>query len=331
MPENILITGGAGYIGSHVNLELHRRGYKTIIIDNLSSGHAELVPHGTLVITDIGDQAGLRDVFKAYDIDAVMHFAAHAYVGESVQNPAKYYANNVINTLRLLGIMKEFNVDKIIFSSTCAIYGIPEEIPISESCPTHPVSPYGRTKLMVEQILKDYSVAHGLNYVSLRYFNAAGADENYRIGEWHVPETHLIPRLLESASNPDFVVELFGTDYDTFDGTCVRDYIHVSDLADAHIIALTYLLQGGISDCFNLGNGNGFSVKEIVNAASDVTGIKLKITEAVRRDGDPAILVGNTDKIREKLGWQPKFTDIDEIIRTAWQWHRYKNKQYGAD
>lgn len=321
----ILITGGAGYIGAHANKELNLSGYETVVLDNMSYGHEDFLKWGVYENIDLGDLESLQNVFRKYDIDAVMHFAAFTYVGESVEDPQKYYLNNLNNTLNLLQIMNEFEVKKLVFSSTCATYGNPQEIPITENHPQNPISPYGRAKLMVEQILADYSSAYDLRYVSLRYFNAAGADPEGEIGERHEPETHLIPLILDAAAGKREDIKIFGTDYPTDDGTCIRDYIHVTDLADAHIKALKYLETGGHSDVFNLGNGNGFSVREVIEEARKVTDKEIKATETERRPGDPPILVGSSKKAREILKWQPKYDDLSEIISTAWDWHKKDN------
>jgi UDP-glucose 4-epimerase len=266
----------------------------------------------------------LRKVFKTYPIEAVMHFAAYAYVGESVTDPQKYYLNNVKNTLNLLQVMLENEVKAIVFSSTCATYGIPQEIPITENHPQNPINPYGQCKLVVEKALQDYSRAYGLKYAALRYFNAAGADPEGKIGEWHDPETHLIPLVLDVASGKRAQVDIYGTDYDTPDGTCIRDYIHVMDLAQAHKLAMEYLAQGGESTAFNLGNGKGFSVKEVVETARRVTGKTIKTCNCPRRAGDPPVLVGSADKARNILKWRPQYDSLDEIVRTAWGWGRKK-------
>mgnify|MGYP006287221205 CR=1 FL=1 len=316
----VLITGGAGYIGSHANCFLSEKGYDTIVLDNLVYGHKDFVRWGVFVEGDISDSNLLDEIFRSYKVDAVMHFAAYAYVGESVADPAKYYENNVVGTLKLLDSMRRAGVDKFIFSSSCATYGVPEGIPITEDMPQKPINPYGRTKLYIEQAAKDYGVAYGLKSVMLRYFNAAGADPEGRIGERHAPETHLIPLVILSALNQDRTVSVFGDDYDTPDGTCVRDYIHVNDLASAHCLALEHLLQGGESDQFNLGNGQGFSVREILECTESIAGsVKYEISD--RRPGDPPYLVGSSGKIRSKLGWNPEYTDIEQIITHAWQWH----------
>ncbi len=318
----ILITGGAGYIGSHVNKELSRAGYETLTLDNLERGHRELVKWGKLEVCDLSDEERLRKILESYPIDAVMHFAAYAYVGESVENPEIYYENNVRNTLNLLKVMRKQGIEYIVFSSTCATYGIPTEIPIKESHPQNPVNPYGRSKLAVEHMLEDYSKAYGLRYVSLRYFNAAGADPDTEIGEWHEPETHLIPIVLETALGERSHVEIYGTDYPTPDGTCIRDFIHVSDLATAHLLALEYLKSGGDSDVFNLGNGAGFSVREVIERAGEITGKNINVVEGNRRPGDPPVLVGSAQKAKKVLGWEPRYGSLDVIIETAWEWHK---------
>ncbi len=318
----ILIVGGAGYIGSHLNKEINKKGIETVIFDNLSYGHRDFVKWGTFEKGDLGNIDDIRAVFKKYPIEAVMHFAAFTYVGESVEDPQKYYQNNVKNTLNLLQVMLEENVKYFVFSSTCATYGNPVEIPITENHPQDPINPYGKGKLMVETVLKDYSDAYGLKYASLRYFNAAGADPEGEVGELHDPETHLIPLILDVAAGRREDIKIFGTDYDTPDGTCIRDYIHVTDLAEAHILALEYLQNGGESDFFNLGNGNGFSVKEVIETAEEITGKNIKAVEAERRAGDPPILVGSSTKAKETLNWNPKYDELSKIIETAWNWHK---------
>jgi UDP-glucose 4-epimerase len=317
----ILIVGGAGYIGSHVNKELNKRGYETVIFDNLSYGHEDFVKWGNFERVDLEDVERLRELFCKYSIDAVMHFAAFTYVGESVEDPQKYYMNNLKNTLNLLQVMLEFDVKYFVFSSTCATYGNPLKIPITEDHPQNPINPYGKAKLMVEKVLEDYSRAYGLKYVALRYFNAAGADADGEIGELHEPETHLIPLILDAASGEREDIKIFGTDYNTPDGTCIRDYVHVTDLADAHIKALEYLKNGGKSDFFNLGNGNGFSVREVIETARKITGKNIKAIEDVRRPGDPPVLVGSSKKAHEILKWEPKYNELSKIVETAWKWH----------
>lgn len=323
---SILVCGGAGYIGSHINKQLNKEGYDTIVFDNLVYGHKEAVKWGKLVQGDLADEADIEKVFAENKIDAVIHFAAYAYVGESVDNPEKYYYNNVVCTLNLLKAMKKYGCNKIIFSSTCATYGEPEKTPITEDMPQNPINPYGASKLMVERIFKDYQKAYGIEFAVLRYFNAAGADPDGEIGESHSPETHIIPLVLDAASGKRKNISIFGTDYDTKDGSCIRDYIHVYDLATAHLLALHHLENGGESDFYNLGNEKGTSVKELISVAKKVTGVDFEVLETQRRAGDPAILVGSSDKIKNKLGWKPKYSDIEQIIEHAWRWH--ENAQY---
>ena len=324
----ILIVGGAGYIGSHVNKLLTEKNYETIVLDNLSCGHKESVKWGKFCQVDLADVDKLDEVFTNYDIEAVMHFSSFIEVGESVQNPEKYYTNNVVNTMNLLNVMKKHDVKKFIFSSTCATYGIPQKIPLVEDHPQNPINPYGWTKLMVERILKDYDAAYGLKSVILRYFNASGADESGEIGEAHDPESHLIPLILDAAIQKRDNIKIFGTDYDTPDGTCIRDYIHVTDLADAHLLALEYLKKENTSNEFNLGNGRGFSVREVIESVKKVTGRTFNVVETQRREGDPAILIGSSQKAQELLGWNPQHAEIDKIVETAWNWHKKLNKEY---
>ena len=315
----ILIAGGAGYIGSHANKLLHNCGYDTVIYDNLSTGNMEAVKWGKFYEGDLNDISNLAYIFERHPIEAVIHFAASAYVGESVIDPEIYYINNVTNTLNLLKCMKDYDCKKIIFSSSCATYGNPKYVPINELHPQTPINPYGQSKLMVEKILNDYSKAYDLKYVSLRYFNAAGADPDLDIGECHDPEPHLIPLILEAVEK-NSAINIFGTDYDTHDGTAVRDYIHVADLADAHLAALKYLLNGGTSDCFNLGNCNGFSVLEVISAVEKITGKSVIKNISPRRAGDPALLVGDAKKARSILNWRARYTDLETIVKTAWEW-----------
>lgn len=325
----ILVTGGAGYIGSHTVLALKQAGFDVIILDNLVYGHRDLVEkvlQVELVVGDTGDRPLLDDLFKTHDVAAVIHFSAYAYVGESVSDPAKYYRNNVLGTLTLLEAMLAASVKNFVFSSTCATYGVPEVVPIPEDHPQNPINPYGATKLMVERILSDFDVAYGFKSVRFRYFNAAGADPNGRLGEDHNPETHLIPLVLQTALGKRESISVFGTDYPTADGTCIRDYIHVSDLADAHVLGLEYLLKGGDSEVFNLGNGNGFSVKEVIETAKQVTGKDIKVVECDRRPGDPPALIGSGDKAKKILGWHPQYSSLKEIITHAWQWHQSRHK-----
>lgn len=317
----ILVCGGAGYIGSHINKQLHKEGYETIVFDNLIYGHKEAVKWGKLVVGDLKNMDEIEAVFKNNQIDAVFHFAAYAYVGESVDHPEKYYYNNVANTLNLLHVMMKYGCNKIIFSSTCATYGEPEKVPITEDMPQNPINPYGATKLMVERIFQDYHKAYGLQYVVLRYFNAAGADPDGEIGENHNPETHIIPLVLDAASGKRPDIKVFGTDYDTPDGSCIRDYIHVYDLATAHLLALHHLEAGKESQFFNLGNEKGTSVLEVVDSVKRVTRRNLKVTLTDRRPGDPAKLVGSSQKAQEVLGWKPIYGDIDAIVGHAWKGH----------
>jgi UDP-glucose-4-epimerase GalE len=320
--DPILVTGGAGYIGAHACKALAGAGYTPVVYDNLVYGHPQSVKWGPLEEGDIGDRRRLETVLKKYKPLAVMHFAAYAYVGESVENPAKYYRNNVAGTLTLLESMRNCGINKMIFSSTCATYGMPEQIPIGEDHPQYPINPYGRGKLMIEWILQDFAAAYDLKFVSLRYFNAAGADPDAEIGEDHDPETHLIPLVLDAALDRREHLKIFGTDYDTSDGTCIRDYIHVSDLADAHLLALEYLRDGGESNVFNLGNGNGFSVREVIATAMSITGCNIPCVESDRRAGDPPVLIGSSDKIQKELIWKPVYNNLEAIIETAWRWQK---------
>lgn len=325
----ILVTGGAGYIGAHACKALARAGYTPVAYDNLVYGHRSAVKWGPLEKGDISDRQRLESVMCQYKPIAVMHFAAYAYVGESVENPAKYYRNNTAGTLSLLESMKQCRIDRIIFSSTCATYGMPNQIPIVENHPQNPINPYGRSKLMIEWILRDFAAAYDLKYVSLRYFNAAGADPEAQIGEAHDPETHLIPLVLDAALGRRNRLEIYGTDYDTPDGTCIRDYIHVTDLARAHLLALEYLNDGGESDVFNLGNGNGFSVREVIATAKKITGRDIPYAEIDRRPGDPSVLIGSSEKIINKLGWRAAHHSLEAILKTAWRWHEKFKSQPG--
>ena len=317
----ILVTGGAGYIGSHVNKLLAHEGYETVVFDNMIYGHREAVKWGTLIEGDLKNIGQIEAVFERYPIEAVFHFAAYAYVGESVAEPEKYYYNNIGCTLNLLKVMRRHGCDKIIFSSSCATYGEPEKTPITEDMPQDPINPYGFTKYAVERIFRDYERAYGLKYVVLRYFNAAGADPEGEIGEAHDPETHIIPLILDAASGKRPNVKVFGTDYPTRDGSCIRDYIHVSDLATAHLLALRHLEAGKESQFLNLGNAKGTSVLELIEAAKRVTGRDIPVELTERRPGDPAILVGSSEKAKRVLGWEPMYGDIDTIVRHAWAWH----------
>jgi len=321
---NILVAGGAGYIGAHACKALSKAGYTPVTYDNLVYGHRSSVKWGPFEEGDISDRQRLDAVMIRHKPEAVMHFAAYAYVGESVENPGKYYRNNVAGTLTLLEAMRDHGIINIIFSSTCATYGVPATIPIPEEHPQNPINPYGFSKLVSEHMLKDFASAHGLQFISLRYFNASGADPDAEIGEKHDPETHLIPLVLDAAAGTHDNVKILGTDYDTRDGTCIRDYIHVTDLADAHLLALEYLQKNGKSNFFNLGNGDGFSVREVIDTAKRLTGKDIRVVESERRPGDPAVLVGSSERIKRDLGWRPEYTELDTIIRTAWDWHRGK-------
>ena len=318
----ILVLGGAGYIGSHTVYELVDAGYEVIVIDNLLTGFKEAVhPQAKFYEGDIRDKIFLDNILSKEKIDGVIHFAASSQVGESMKNPLKYYNNNLCGTEVLLESMVEHGIDKIVFSSTAATYGEPESIPILETARTLPTNCYGETKLSMEKMFKWISKAHNLRYVSLRYFNACGAHPNGKIGEAHNPETHLIPLVLQVPNGKREYISVFGNDYDTKDGTCVRDYIHVNDLAQAHILAMEYLSKGGESNIFNLGNGVGFTVKEVIETARKVTNHTIPIREEERRAGDPSVLIASSEKARKVLGWKPQYADLETIISTAWKWH----------
>ncbi len=317
---NLLITGGAGYIGSHMSQYLLELGHKVTVFDNLSHGNRDAVLGGTLIVGDLNDVTALNKLFGQSTFDGVMHFASYIEVGESVSNPQKYYENNVGNTLNLLKVMHAHHVHRFIFSSSAAVYGEPEYVPIDEAHPKAPLNPYGRSKWMVEQFLEDFDQAYGLRSISLRYFNAAGADPEGRLGERHQPESHLIPLVLKAATGVLPSIKIFGRDYDTPDGTCIRDYIHVRDLCDAHLLALQNLMEGGKSNVFNLGNGNGFSVQEVIDTARKVTGKRITAEDAPRRQGDPARLIADSTRAINELHWQPKFADLEQIIGDAWRW-----------
>ena len=326
----VLVCGGAGYIGSHTVRQLIKAGEEVIIADNLSKGHRAAIDSSVKFYEcDIRDKAALKKIFAENKIEAVFHFAAYIEAGESVKLPLKYFNNNVYGMQILLEAMTECGVDKIIFSSSAAVYGEPEKIPIGENDATFPVNPYGDSKLIMEIMMRRVSAAQGVRYVSLRYFNASGASEDGSIGEDHHPESHLIPLILQVPLGKRDHITIFGTDYPTPDGTCIRDYIHVLDLADAHICALNYLRGGGASNFFNLGSGKGFSVKEIIDAAQKVTAQKIKTELGARRAGDPARLIASSDKARKILGWTPQFDDIEKIIATAWNWHKSHPTGYG--
>jgi UDP-glucose 4-epimerase len=317
----ILVTGGAGYIGSIVVENLRKQGVKVVVIDNLVYGHRQaLDPELPLFQGNIGDKSLVEKIIKEHQIEACMHFSAFAYVGESVEKPQIYFENNFVQTLHLLDVLIANNVKKFIFSSTCATYGEPQKIPIDETHPQSPTNPYGWSKFMVEQVLRSYDTAYNLKFIALRYFNACGATEKH--GEHHDPETHLIPLILFTAQGLRESISIFGEDYPTPDGTAIRDYIHISDLSDAHILALEYLESGGTSDFINLGNGNGYSVKEVIQAARKITGKEIEARMAPRRAGDPSRLVADAKIAKEKLGWNPKFPDIESIIESAWKWHQ---------
>ena len=326
-PLNLLVVGGAGYIGSHMVKHLLRRGCDVVTFDNLSTGHRDAVRGGEFVLGDLADRAALDAIFSKHTFDAVFHFASFLQVGESVKEPAKYYANNVVNTLNLLDAMVAHGVRRLVFSSTAAVYGEPAYTPIDESHPKLPINPYGKTKWMVEQILEDYDRAYGLNSIALRYFNAAGADPEGELGERHDPETHLIPLVLQAASGRRPHISVFGRDYDTPDGTCIRDYIHVADLADAHWLALDKLMNGANSAAYNLGNGNGFSVQQVIDTAARVTGRSIPVIDAPRRDGDPARLVADSTAARASMNWQPARFDLKTIIEDAWKWEEQVTSQ----
>jgi UDP-arabinose 4-epimerase len=318
--KNVLVAGGAGYIGSHAAKALARAGYRPVTYDNLVYGHREAVRWGPFVEGDIGDRATLMAAFREHEIAAVMHFAAYAYVGESVTAPEKYYDNNIGGTAKLIAACAAHGCSQFVFSSTCATYGIPERLPLTEESTQQPVNPYGYTKLVVERLLKDAETAHGMRHVALRYFNAAGADPDGEIGESHDPETHLIPLVLLAAMGRRPQVKLFGNDYPTPDGTCIRDYVHVADLADAHVAAIEWLAAGKPSEAFNLGNGRGFSVAQVVNVAEKVTSRKVPAEMCARRPGDPPVLVSDSGKATRLLGWTPRFPDLEDQIRHAWTW-----------
>jgi len=328
--HNILVVGGAGYIGSHMVKYLGNKDCSITVLDNLSSGHRDAVLAGKLIVGDLANIGFLDKIFSDNKFDVVMHFASSIIVSESVKDPSSYYRNNVSNTLNLLDVMVSHGVKQFIFSSTAAIFGIPLYTPIDEKHPKAPINPYGRSKLMVEQILEDYDHAYGLKSVCLRYFNAAGAVPEGEIGELHDPETHLIPLVLQAASGKRSDITVFGSDYDTQDGTCIRDYIHVNDLCDAHWKAIQYLIKHNQSQSFNLGNGRGFSVQQVIDVCREITGKVIRVIEAGRREGDPDVLVADSTKAREILGWAPEFSDLETIVNHAWQWeNNYQRKKLG--
>lgn len=324
MPEGktILVTGGAGYIGAHACKALAAAGYTPVTYDSLIYGHERAVKWGPFEKGDILDGARLAEVMTRHDPSAVMHFAAFAYVGESVTDPAKYYHNNVVGTLSLLDTARAHGIDRVVFSSTCATYGIPETVPISEDTPQKPINPYGATKLMIERVLSDYGDAYGLKSVALRYFNAAGADAHGEIGESHDPETHLIPLVLDAASGVRPHITILGDDYPTPDGTCIRDYVHVTDIAEAHVRALDNLAGGKLRRAYNLGTGSGFSVAQVIAAAERVTGCKIPVVHGPRRPGDPAQLLADASLLARELDWKACHSSLDHILETAWRWHQ---------
>ncbi len=327
----ILVCGGAGYIGSHTVYELIDRGEEVIIVDNFQTGHrGALHPKAKLYDGDIRDKDFLDKVFGENNIDAVIHFAANSLVGDSMESPLKYYDNNLYGTLVLLKAMNRHGVKKIVFSSTAAVYGEPENIPIVETDKTEPTNPYGETKLAMEKMFKWADTAHDIKYISLRYFNVAGAHESGEIGEDHNPETHLIPLILQVPLGKRDFISIFGENYDTTDGTCIRDYIHITDLADAHILAVEKLRKDKISSIYNLGNGEGFSVKEMIEASRSVTGHPIPARISERRPGDPAKLIASSERAKKELGWKPKFTSVEDIIKSAWKWHQNKPKGFEA-
>ncbi|MBF0460825.1 MAG: UDP-glucose 4-epimerase GalE [Magnetococcales bacterium] len=316
----ILVAGGAGYIGSHTCKTLAQAGHEPVVYDNLSLGHAESVKWGPLVVGDLADQALLEATLREFQIEAVVHFAAKSCVGESMQEPMPYFINNSVGTTRLLDAMLRCGVSRIVFSSTCAVYGVPDFVPIEETCPTRPINPYGETKLAIEKMLHWLGVLHGLRWISLRYFNAAGADPAGELGEEHDPETHLIPLVLRAAAPGTARLQVFGTDYPTPDGTAIRDYIHVTDLADAHVMALAALSADPVNDCFNLGTGQGTSVMEVLATVAAVTGWPVRHETVARRPGDIPILVAKTDKTAQHFGWRPRRSSIQTIVQDTWNW-----------
>lgn len=322
MRIKILVTGGAGYIGSHTCKALAAAGYTPVVLDNLSAGHRWAVKWGPLIVGDIADRPLVVNTLKRFDVQAVIHFAAHAYVGESIRHPRKYFDNNVSKTLSLLDTLLDAGVDKFVFSSTCATYGIPLELPLAEDHPQKPINPYGASKLFVENILNWYERAYGLRYTNLRYFNAAGADPDGEIGEDHAPETHLIPLVIKAAQDINSAIEIFGTDYDTADGTAVRDYVHVCDLAAAHVKALDRLFAGEASASVNLGTGRGHSIRDVISVVEAVSRGPVSIVEGRRRSGDPPALIANPQLGQSLLGWKPLKSDLHTIVQTAWEWHQ---------
>lgn len=321
----VLVVGGAGYIGSHMVKMLHLAGHEVVTLDNLSNGYRDAVLFGEFVEGDIADRGLLKTLFSKHEFDGVMHFASYIQVGESVEKPSMYYENNVSNTLTLLSAMVDAGIKSFIFSSTAAIFGEPEYTPIDENHHKHPINPYGQSKLMVEQILNDFDSAYGMKSVCLRYFNAAGADADCELGERHIPETHLLPLVLQAASGRRKAISIFGTDYDTPDGTCIRDYIHIEDLCSAHLLALESLVSGGNSKAYNMGNGQGYSIRDVIDTVKKVTGKEFEVVESPRREGDPARLVADSMQLQADLGWKPKYSDLETIIQHAWNWEQKHN------
>lgn len=317
----ILVTGGAGYIGSHTAKALAQSGVTPVTLNNLSTGHAESVQWGPLIVGDVGDRGLVRRVLDEYPIDGIIHFAASAYVGESVANPRKYFANNVMNSLALVETALDSGVDRIVFSSSCATYGVPDALPVHEDSPQQPVNPYGESKRFNERMLHAYGNAYGLRSVVLRYFNAAGADSDGEIGEWHDPETHLVPLAIQAALGERPALHVYGSDYQTPDGTAIRDFVHVGDLADAHVRAIVYLASGGASTALNLGNGRGFTVREVIRTVEEVSGCPVPVVAGDRRPGDPPALVADATQARGILGWRPSHPHLADIIDSAWAWH----------
>ncbi len=328
---NLLITGGAGYIGSHTAKAFARAGFEPVVLDSLERGHRDSVRWGPLIEANLADRAALERALRTNQIDAVIHFAAYAYVGESMRLPDRYFRNNVVHTLNLLEAMNAAGVGKIVFSSTCATYGDPVRIPIAEDHPQQPVNPYGESKLMVERMLRWYGEAYGFQWAALRYFNAAGADPDGELGEEHDPETHLIPLAIAAAAGSIERLEIYGTDYDTPDGTAIRDYLHVTDLAEAHVAALRYLSGGGASGALNLGTGRGYSVREVVAMVEKVSGRKVPVREVGRRAGDPPCLLADPSRAKRELGWLPCHSSLEEMVRTAWEWKMRGGQEHPAD
>jgi UDP-glucose 4-epimerase len=324
----ILVTGGAGYVGSHAARTFLHRGHDVWAYDNLSRGHERAAPQGRLIVGQLSDRERLEGVMRRLDVEAVVHFAAYTYVGESVRDPALYYHNNLAATLSLLDAMRGAGVRRLIFSSTAAVYGLPDRVPITEDAPKRPINPYGRAKLAVEEVLADYASAYGLGYVALRYFNAAGASADGELGEDHDPETHLIPLVIQAAIGQRPSIEVFGTDYPTADGTCVRDYVHVEDLADAHLLALE-AAEPGRGRAYNLGTGYGNSVREVIEACEEVSGGGVEVRYGPRRPGDPPVLVASPERAIRELGWRPHYRNVRQIVETAWRWHSAHPRGYG--